>query len=142
MEDAFPGSKVDVAVGSDGRFALQMTQPGMLRPLGAAELSDGTLRFLCGVAVLLSPHPPALLVLNEPETSLHPHVLPILARLIHDVARRVQVVIVSHSTSLIEPLREAGGDDVGHRHLVKKLGETHVDGQGLLSQPQWEWGKR
>lgn len=142
VDEAFPGSEVRVAAGSDGRFMLEMVQPGMLRPLGAAELSDGTLRLLCAITVLLSPHPPDLLVLNEPETSLHPHVLPILARLIHDVARRVQVVIVSHSTSLIEPLREAGGDDVGHRHLVKKLGETHVDGQGLLSRPQWEWGKR
>ncbi|WP_425387819.1 AAA family ATPase [Edaphobacter aggregans] len=53
-----------------------------MRPLSAAELSDGTLRYLLWTAALLTPHPPALMVLNEPETSLHPDLLPALARLI------------------------------------------------------------
>jgi hypothetical protein len=51
-----------------------------LRRLSAAELSDGTLRYLLLVAALLTPRPPELLVLNEPETSLHPELLPALAR--------------------------------------------------------------
>ena len=49
-----------------------MRQHGLLRLLRAAELSDGTLRYLLLVAALLTPRPPPLLVLNEPETSLHP----------------------------------------------------------------------
>ena len=59
-----------------------MRQHGLLRPLKAAELSDGTLRYLLWVAALLTPRPPGLLVLNEPETSLHPDLLPALGRLI------------------------------------------------------------
>ena len=65
-----------------GWFEVEMHQHGLLRPLKAAELSDGTLRYLLWVAALLTPRPPGLLVLNEPETSLHPDLLPALGRLI------------------------------------------------------------
>ena len=51
--------------------AATATSTGLLRPLGAAELSDGTLRYLLWAAALLAPRPAGLLVLNEPETSLH-----------------------------------------------------------------------
>ena len=63
-----------------------MRQHGLLRPLKASELSDGTLRYLLLVAALLSPRPPTLMILNEPETSLHPDLLPPLARLIEQAA--------------------------------------------------------
>ena len=66
----------------DGRFEVEMREHGLLRPLKGAELSDGTLRYLLLVAALLTPRPPALLVLNEPDTSLHPDLLAALARLI------------------------------------------------------------
>src|SRR5262249_33617258 len=70
IADAFPGSDISIA-SSSGYFEVQMTQHGLLRPLTAAELSDGTLRYLLLVAALLSPRPPELMILNEPETSLH-----------------------------------------------------------------------
>ena len=60
----------------------------MLRPLTVAELSDGTLRFLLLVAALLTPRPPELMVLNEPESSLHPDLLPGLAQLVVTTAER------------------------------------------------------
>ena len=74
VADAFDGATVSVAV-HDGLFELALHQRGMLRPLRAAELSDGTLRFLLWGAALLSPRPPSLMVLNEPETSLHPELV-------------------------------------------------------------------
>ena len=74
---------------TDGYFELEMLQHGLLRPLKAAELSDGTLRYLLLVAALLSPRPPALMVLNEPETSLHPDLLPPLARLVAQAAEAI-----------------------------------------------------
>ena len=77
VADAFPGAGVSVTT-SEGWFDVQMHQHGLLRPLKAAELSDGTLRYLLWVAALLTPRPPGLLVLNEPETSLHPDLLPAL----------------------------------------------------------------
>ncbi len=97
VADAFPGSRVEIEVVSDGRFEVTLHQPGMLRPLRAAELSEGTLRFLIWVAALLSPRPAELMVLNEPETSLHPDLLPALARLLVAAAARSQTLVVTHS---------------------------------------------
>jgi predicted ATPase len=96
VADAFDGATVSVAV-HDGVFDLQLRQRGMLRPLRAAELSDGTLRFLLWAAALLSPQAPSLMVLNEPETSLHPELVRPLASLVRAAAAHTQVVVVTHS---------------------------------------------
>ncbi len=152
VADAFAGATVSVAV-HDGLFDLQLRQRGMLRPLRAAELSDGTLRFLLWAAALLSPRAPSLMVLNEPETSLHPNLVRPLAGLIRTAAARTQVVVVTHSRSLLEfldtvPVAEAGppGTDAGDQaveiELYKEWGETRISGQGLLTTPRWDWGKR
>ncbi len=93
--DAFPQSSVRVRTDA-GRFELELSAHGLLRPLVAAELSDGTLRYLLLVAALLSPRPPQLMVLNEPETSLHPDLLAPLARLIGEAGATTQIVVVSH----------------------------------------------
>lgn len=82
INDAFPGASLSIACQQDGRFSIEFHQQGLLRPLSGAELSDGTLRYLLWVAALLTPRPPSLMVLNEPETSLHPDLLPALGRLI------------------------------------------------------------
>ncbi|MCI5073818.1 AAA family ATPase [Oricola sp.] len=135
IEDAFPGSALDVRV-TDGMFELEMRQPGLLRPLRMAELSEGTLRYLLLVVALLTPRPPPLLVLNEPESSLHPSLLPALSRLMAKAARRSQVIVVSHSALLIEPLQ--GQPDTACYELRKELGETVVD----CDPPPWNWPKR
>jgi 2-octaprenyl-6-methoxyphenol hydroxylase len=75
IADAFPGARLTVTENS-GYFELLIHQHGLLRPLSTAELSDGTLRFLLLTAALLSPRPPKLMILNEPETSLHADLLP------------------------------------------------------------------
>jgi predicted ATPase len=136
IADAFPGSRVDI-VDSDGRFGLRFHQYGLLRPLDAAELSDGTLRYLLWVAALLTPRPPELLVLNEPETSLHPDLLPPLAHLVTTAATRSQVVVVTHSSVLVGALAKASV-----LTLVKEAGTTVLEGQGLLDQPSWHWPQR
>ena len=76
------GTVVQAVAVNDGIFDLLLHQRGMLRPLRAAELSDGTLRFLLWGAALLGPSPPSLMVLNEPETSLHPDLVGPLADMI------------------------------------------------------------
>ena len=136
VDRALPGSRVDV-VDRGGLFDLELRQPGMLRPLGAAELSDGTLRYLLWVAALLSPRPPGLLVLNEPETSLHPELLAPLAELVAAAATRTQVLVVSHASGLLAGLGS------GRRvELVKDLGETRVRDQEPLDEPPWHWPSR
>lgn len=136
IADAFPGARLDILKHEDGRFSIQFTQHGLLRPLAGAELSDGTLRYVLWVAALLSPRPPPLMVLNEPETSLHPDLLPALARLIIRVSKKTQVWVVSHANRLIAALEET------HSHttqLEKTLGGTEIHGQGILDAPAWHW---
>ncbi|NYD67194.1 AAA family ATPase [Agromyces atrinae] len=138
IDRAFPGSTVSVRE-DNGYFSVHLAQPGMLRDLATDELSDGTLRYLLLVAALLSPRPPELLVLNEPETSLHLDLLPRLGELIAAAAADTQVLVVSHAATLIDALTAAGGVE---RRLVKELGETTIDGFGVLDGPPWGWGER
>ncbi|MGX7672231.1 AAA family ATPase [Plantactinospora sp. DSM 117369] len=140
VDAAFPGSELAIGIEA-GRFEVRLRQPGLLRPLGAAELSDGTLRYLLWVAALLSPRPPALLVLNEPETSLHPELLRPLAGLIVAGSARTQVVVVSHARALTGAL-ERDAAELTTVELVKEFGETRVAGQGRLDEPAWQWPKR
>ncbi|MFC7406888.1 AAA family ATPase [Georgenia alba] len=135
----------------DGMFEVLLHQPGLLRPLRAAELSDGTLRFLMVAAALLTPRPPQLVVLNEPEQSMHVSMLPALARLAVGAAAQTQVVVVTHSEALARAVdadgteaEPADGDGVGERvvqiELEKLDGETTVAGQeGPLDRPAWRW---
>ena len=138
IDAAFPGSRIEVDE-RDGWFSLGIRQPGLLRALSASELSDGTLRYLLWVAALLSPRPPALLVLNEPETSLHPELVEPLGRLIAASSRESQVIVVTHSSRLIASLDGEGASRV---ELEKVTGETFVIGQGALDEPPWSWPKR
>jgi predicted ATPase len=139
VEDAFPGSQV-VIEAQAGRFELRLQQHGLLRPLTAAELSDGTLRYLLWVAALLSPRPPQLIVLNEPETSLHPDLLPALGRLILAAAKQTQIIVVSHAAQLIEVLTES--PECRRLHLVKEFGETKLEGETVFNRPKWAWPAR
>jgi predicted ATPase len=139
IEDAFAGSSVAIEV-HGGWFEVAMRQHGLLRPLKAAELSDGTIRYLLLTAALLTPRPPGLMVLNEPETSLHPDLIPALARLIEGAAKRSQVIVVSHSGRLVEALRM--GRDASFIELCKEFGETSIVDEDQLEKPRWDWPKR
>jgi predicted ATPase len=112
----------------------------LLRPLSAAELSDGTLRYLLWIAALLTPRPPALMVLNEPETSLHPDLLAPLARLIARAAKESQIIVVTHAVHLIAALREQRG--CHSITLEKSFGETTIAGSEELDVPPWHWPSR
>jgi predicted ATPase len=138
INDAFPSARVSVTYGS-GWFEVEMQQHGLLRPLKAGELSDGTLRYLLWVAALLTPRPPGLLVLNEPETSLHPDLLPALGRLIAHTAGRSQVLVVSHAPALIDALQQMPA--CHSIALEKRFGETTVCGQDQHAAP-WRWPAR
>lgn len=139
VSDAFPKSSIAVTAAA-GRFTLSMQQHGLLRPLDAAELSDGTLRYLLWIAALLTPRPPELMVLNEPETSLHPDLLEPLARLIARAADTSQVIVVTHAAPLISALgKQAGCNSLT---LEKSFGETVIAGADDLDLPIWRWPER
>ena len=135
IADAFPGASLEIG-GSDGYCEVQFSQHGLLRPLSAAELSDGTLRYLLLAAALLSPRPPELMILNEPETSLHPDLLAPLARLIARASGRSQIIVVSHAQALVAALRDEGARQIV---LEKQLGETLAGGD---EAPPWNWPSR
>jgi predicted ATPase len=137
VSDAFPGARVSIRVNGNGQFALEFYQQGLLRPLSGAELSDGTLRYLLLIAALLTPRPPTMMVLNEPETSLHPDLLPALARLIIRASHSCQVWVVSHASRLIAALQQ--DPECNAIVLEKTLGQTEIVGQGMLDQPAWKW---
>ncbi|WP_277372772.1 AAA family ATPase [Pseudomonas sp. AA-38] len=137
IDDAFSGSRLHIDFQAGGRFAVELRQEGLLRPLSAAELSDGTLRYLLLIAALLTPRPPSLMVLNEPETSLHPDLLPALGRLIIAASHHTQVWVVSHASRLIATLKQDPGCNT--LELDKPLGQTCIRGQGMLDEPLWRW---
>ncbi|MEV7693978.1 AAA family ATPase [Microbacterium sp. NPDC089189] len=135
---AFPGARVEVV--SDGaRLRLLLHQPGLLRPLETTELSDGTLRYLLLCAALLPARPASLLVLNEPEASLHPSLLEPLARLVLAASAHSQVIVVTHAAPLVDAMTRAGATT--HR-LAVTLGATTLPDQGMLDEPAWNWGSR
>lgn len=135
INDAFPGASVEIETGSF--FEVRVHQHGLLRPLSTAELSDGTLRYLLLTAAMLTPRPPKLMILNEPETSLHVDLLPALARLIANAARRSQIIVVSHAAGLVNALSKQ--PNCTRIELTKQLGETIAQD---IEPPTWTWASR
>ncbi|STY30863.1 recombination protein F [Legionella wadsworthii] len=123
---AFPGSKLIINVDSKTRFDIQLQMPGILRPLEARELSDGTLRYLCLIAALLSPRPATLLALNEPETSLHPELMEPMAELIAKASQYSQIWLTTHSYDLAMKIEKLSGKKP--IHLIRTESGTQISG--------------
>ena len=121
LDDAFPGASVEIDnPGGRGRFDVLMPAGccGRSRRPSCRTARCAT----CCSAALLTPRPPALMVLNEPETSLHPDLLPALGRLIAQAAQRSQVLVVARGAARPATLeREAGCESLV---LDKQLGAT------------------
>lgn len=76
------------------------------RSIPATRLSDGTLRYLCLLAILLHPQPPALVCIEEPELGLHPDILPGLAKLLKEASERCQLIVTTHSDMLVDAMTD------------------------------------
>ena len=118
--EAFPEAQLGISRGQGG-VELQVTTPGVQRPLSSGELSDGTLRFLCLLAALRSPSPAPLIALNEPENSLHENLLEPLADLLVNAALRSQLWLTTHSSQLATRVAE--------QLVVSPIGLEKRDGQ-------------
>lgn len=79
---------------------------GLNSSVPATRLSDGTLRYLCLLAILCHPTPPPLICIEEPELGLHPDVLPNLARLLVEASERSQLIVTTHSEVLVDSFSE------------------------------------
>lgn len=130
VDSAFPGAHLEILEdSSNGRLQVRLQMPGFQRAFRAAELSDGTLHYLCLLAALMSPRPAKLLALNEPEASIHPDLLVPLAALIRMAARESQIWVITHSFALAKAIEEACL--VEPIVLEKTDGETKISGQKL-----------
>ncbi|EGC4270886.1 AAA family ATPase [Salmonella enterica] len=124
LAEAFPDANFHVR-NSEAGLEMMMTRKGLWRPLRAKELSDGTLHMLCLTVALLSPRPASLIVLNEPESSLHPDMLPALGQLIVEASRYSQLWITTHSSVLTQAI-EAHTPFINRISLKMINGETCV----------------
>ena len=100
FEEDYRGLAFPPAADQQIQLAVQWGVPK--RPQSAASLSDGTLRFLCLLAVLAQPNPPGLIAFDEPETGLHPRMMRIVAELAEDAALRTQVIFTTHSAAFLD----------------------------------------
>jgi predicted ATPase len=132
------GVEVEIAIGEGPSYEVRTRLSGVLRPMRAHELSDGTLRYIALLAALYAPRPAPLIVLNEPEASLHPALLEPLARAIVDASRQTQVWVVSHSAAIAQITREHDNQRVCDLELVKSPdGATQIRDQTVLDRPAW-----
>ena len=125
VQAAFLGARLVMPKpGRDASFAMIFPEFPQ-RQFAAAELSDGTLRFLALAGALLAYRLPPFIALNEPEASLHPNLMEPLAGMVVNAAKRSQVWLVTHSERLAQAVTAAGGAKV--RTVVKTDGATTIE---------------
>ena len=90
----------------DQRIQMRLRWKTLKRDQPTADLSDGTLRFLFLLTVLASPNPPPLIAIDEPETGLHPSMLPIITEYAAEAATRTQVIFTTHSDQFLSAFRD------------------------------------
>jgi predicted ATPase len=106
LRAAFPRfDRLDFPPVAAGTLALAWREKGLSQPFYMHQLSEGTLRFLWLVTLLNSPGLTALTLLDEPEVSLHPELLSLLADLLREASERTQLVVATHSDRLIRFLQ-------------------------------------
>ena len=105
LRDVYDGV-IDYRCQVDGGYVSLFIEEQGDREIAATRLSDGTLRYLSLLAILLDPKPPLLVAIEEPELGLHPDLIPTVAELIVDASRRMQLVVTTHSRTLIDSLSD------------------------------------
>jgi predicted ATPase len=105
---------------------------GQLIP--ATRLSDGTLRYLCLLAILLHPNPPPVIGIEEPELGLHPDILPTIAELLRKASERTQLFVTTHSDTLVSAL-----SDTPECILVCESTPDGTTMKRLEAEPLREW---
>jgi predicted ATPase len=104
------------------------------REIPATRLSDGTLRYLCLLAILLHPEPQPLIAIEEPELGLHPDVIPQIAELLIQASKRTQLIVTTHSHMLVDAL---GEDPSSILVCSKENGESRFERLDSKSLGAW-----
>lgn len=119
---------------ADQRIQLRVAWKSLNRPQSAADLSDGTLRFLCLMAILANPEPAPLIAIDEPETGLHPSMQRVVAEFAVDASTRSQVILTTHSPEFLDAFHETVPLTTG---LEWKEGQTRL--RSLSGDALAEW---
>jgi predicted ATPase len=106
MSAAFGSEFVEIVfpAAADQRIQLRVRWKSLEHDPSAASLSDGTLRFMFLVTVLANPKRPEFIAIEEPETGLHPSMLPIVADFAAEAAERSQIVFTTHSPAFLDAI--------------------------------------
>jgi predicted ATPase len=113
---------------------LYIREEGLDKPISAKRLSDGTLHYLCLLAILCHPEPPPLICIEEPETGLHPDILPTIAELMKEAAQRTQLIVTTHSDILVSAF-----SDMPEAVLVCEKDEDGTHFKRLEAEKLKEW---
>ncbi|MEH2411603.1 AAA family ATPase [Nostoc sp.] len=89
-----------------GTVQIFIREEGLIQPIPANRLSDGTLRYLFLMALLLDPTPPPLICIEEPEIGLHPDILSTIAEMLIEASQRTQLIVTTHSDALVSALTQ------------------------------------
>ncbi len=105
MRAVFPDfSKFDLPLVAGGQASIALRLKDLPKSIPALFMSDGQLRFLGLIMLLLLPNPPNLILIDEPEIGMHPKMIDIFAEVVHETAKRTQVIISTHSPQLIDSI--------------------------------------
>jgi predicted ATPase len=89
-----------------GKVQTRLEESHLRATIPLVRMSDGTIRWLALLVILLNPDPPPLVCIEEPELGLHPDMIPELAKLLIDASSRMQLIVTTHSERLVEELSE------------------------------------
>jgi predicted ATPase len=134
LKEFYSGAEEILTLLYGGKLVLLIQEKGLTHPVPATNLSDGTLRYLSLLTLLCHPTPPPLLCIEEPELGLHPDVLPTIAELLVDASQRTQLIVTTHSDTLVSALT-----DVPEAVLVCEHDEagTHLNRLDQSKLDEW-----
>jgi predicted ATPase len=121
--------RMEFPIPADRKMSLNWYDSTSTVPFDQSELSDGTLRFLWLVTALLSPERPDLILLDEPEISLHPHLLALLADVLQNSSQDSQILVATHSDMLVRALKPeevVTVDKTENGSKLERLSEGHL----------------
>ncbi len=117
--------RLTTPIGS-GSVQIFLREDGLGTPIPATRLSDGTLRFIALLAILLNPTPASLICIEEPELGLHPDAVSLLGELLLEASEKTQLIVTTHSDVLVSAFTEQPEsvlvcDYVGNGTTIRRL---------------------
>ena len=106
LQSFYPDAEDIEFIENQETLAIFLHERVLSRPIPATLLSDGTLRWITLLAILLDPAPPSVVCIEEPDLGLHPDMMPTLAELLRNASERTQLIVTTHSEALVDALSD------------------------------------